>query len=71
VCARTEPARATGVDASLDPVLFGEALERARASGVGRDSGMVGPEVPVGDDDDMATRLVAFYRRDPSWTAPE
>jgi uncharacterized protein (TIGR03086 family) len=63
-------ARATGVDVSLDPVQCGAALERARASGVGRDSGMVGPEVPVDDDADMSTQLAAFYGRNPSWTAP-
>lgn len=64
-------ARATGADDVPDPALCAAALERAQSSGVGRDSGMVGPEFPVDDDADVLTQLVAFYGRDPSWTAPE
>ncbi len=61
-------ARATGVDVGLDEELSADAYAAARGANIGRDSGMVGPEVPVDDDADTATKLVALYGRDPSWT---
>jgi uncharacterized protein (TIGR03086 family) len=62
-------ARATGQDASLDPqrcavILAGmEPLDE-----VLRQSGQYGPRVPVPDDADVQTKLVAFIGRDPAWT---
>ncbi len=61
-------ARATGVAVTLDEELCADAYAAARGANIGRDSGMVGREVPVGDDADTATKLVALYGRDPSWT---
>ncbi len=61
-------ARATGVDVGLDEELSADAYAAARGADIGRDSGMVGPEVAVDDDADTATKLVALYGRDPSWT---
>jgi uncharacterized protein (TIGR03086 family) len=63
-------ARATGVDQGLDEQLCAQAHDVARDTGIRRDAGMVGPEVPVGEDVDPSTRLIAFYGRDPSWTPP-
>lgn len=63
-------ARATGQDATLDPdrcaaMLAGmEPLDE-----VLRASGQYGPRVPVPDDADAQTRLVAFIGRDPAWRA--
>ena len=62
-------ARATGQDDRLDPdfcamLLSGmEPLEE-----VIRSSGQYGPRVPVKDDADAQTRLIAFIGRDPQWT---
>ena len=61
-------ARATGVAVTLDEELCADAYAAARGANIGRDSGMVGREVPVGDDADTATKLIALYGRDPSWT---
>ncbi len=61
-------ARATGVEPVIDADLAADAYTAARGASIGRDSGMVGPEVPVDDDADMVTKLVALYGRDPSWT---
>jgi uncharacterized protein (TIGR03086 family) len=61
-------ARATGQDATLDPercavMLAGmEPLDE-----VLRQSGQYGPRVPVPDDADVQTRLIAFIGRDPAW----
>lgn len=63
-------ARATGQDATLDPercavMLAGmEPLDQ-----VLRQSGQYGPRVPVPDDADVQTRLIAFIGRDPEWSA--
>ena len=62
-------ARATGQDATLDPdrcaaMLAGsEPYEDAM-----RQSGQYGPRVPVPDDADPQTKLIAFIGRDPNWT---
>lgn len=61
-------ARATGQQANLDP-------ERCAALLAGmepldemlRQSGQYGPRVPVPDDADAESRLVAFIGRDPAW----
>ena len=64
-------ARATGQDDRLDP-------ERCAAMYDGmlpmdevlRSSGQFGPRVPVPDDADPQTKLIAFIGRDPSWRPP-
>jgi uncharacterized protein (TIGR03086 family) len=61
-------ARATDGEPALDEELSADAYAAARGANIGRDSGMVGPEVPVDDDADPATKLIALYGRDPSWT---
>lgn len=61
-------ARATGREAGLDPercalVLAGmEPLDEML-----RQSGQYGPRVPVADDADPESRLMAFIGRDPAW----
>jgi len=61
-------ARATGVAPLIDAELCAGAYAAARGADVGRDTGMVGPEVRVDDGADVATKLIALYGRDPSWT---
>jgi uncharacterized protein (TIGR03086 family) len=61
-------ARATGIAVTLAEELCADAYAAARGANIGRDSGMVGPEVAVDDDTDTATKLIALYGRDPSWT---
>ena len=63
-------ARAAGLPADLDEDLAADAYTAARAAGVGRDSGMVGPEVEVDEHASAPDKLVAFYGRDPSWSRP-
>ena len=63
-------ARAIGQSPALDPELCRAAYDGVRASGLPRDSGMFGAEMPVAEDADESTRLIALYGRDPAW-APE
>jgi uncharacterized protein (TIGR03086 family) len=63
-------ARAAELDVTLNEELCADAYAAARGANIGRDSGMVGPEVSVADDADIPTKLVALYGRDPSWTPP-
>ena len=64
-------ARAVGVDPALDVGLCEITYEVVRPNkNQPRDSGMFGPSVSVPDDADAGTKLIAFYGRDPSWTAP-
>jgi uncharacterized protein (TIGR03086 family) len=63
-------ARAAGFDVRLDDALCHEAYERVRGTPIGRDSGMVGPEIAVPPSADTQTKLVAYYGRDPAWTSP-
>ena len=61
-------ARGIGVDPALDPGLCEIALAVVRPhENQLRDSGMFGASVPVPEDADAATLLVAFLGRDPSW----
>ncbi|MDQ1465830.1 MAG: hypothetical protein QOH10_245, partial [Actinomycetota bacterium] len=60
-------ARAGGLEPRLDAELCEAAYAVATRAGLKRGDGMVGPEVVVGPDADAATRLVAFYGRDPAW----
>ena len=60
-------ARAVDIPPDLDPDLCASAVEALRARDLPRDSGMFEPAVPVAGDADPATRLVAFYGRDPAW----
>jgi uncharacterized protein (TIGR03086 family) len=62
-------ARAAGVPPELDVALCAQAYDAAVASGMDRDSGMFGPEMPVAAGADVATKLVAFYGRDPQWVS--
>jgi len=62
--------RAAGLDVVLDPLLCTAAYEAAMSAGVATDAGMVGPEIAVGRDADVQTKLLGLYGRDPSWTAP-
>jgi uncharacterized protein (TIGR03086 family) len=62
-------ARATGQDDRLDPefcALLLAAMEPIED--VIRSSGQYGPRVPVKDDADAQTKLIAFIGRDPQWT---
>ena len=62
-------ARATGVDAAIDPDLVARAYAIASSDpsfGAGDD--MFDPAVPVPDDADDLTKLVALYGRDPAWS---
>lgn len=64
-------ARAVGVDPALNVGLCEIVYEAARSNEKQlRDLGMFGPPVPVPNDSDVGTKLVAFLGRDPSWTAP-
>lgn len=60
-------ARAVDQTPALDPELCTAAYDAARRSGIPRDAGMFGAEIPVSADADAPTRLIAFYGRDPSW----
>jgi len=63
-------ARAIGVDPALDPRLCRLTLAVVRTNQRQlRDSGMFGAPVPVAEQADATTLLVAFQGRDPSWTA--
>jgi uncharacterized protein (TIGR03086 family) len=62
-------AKATGQDPALDPDRCAAMLAGMEPlDGMLRESGQYGPRVPVSDDADVQTRLVAFIGRDPWWT---
>jgi uncharacterized protein (TIGR03086 family) len=62
-------ARALGVDPRLDSGLCEVSYQMALSNDQKlRSSGLFGPAIPVPDDTDPATRLVAFLGRDPEWT---
>jgi uncharacterized protein (TIGR03086 family) len=59
-------ARATGQDETLDPEKCTELLEgMVDAEEAMRSSGQYGPAVPVPEDSDVQTRMLAFIGRDP------
>ena len=59
-------ARATGQDETLDPALCAEMLAGMEPmEDLLRSSGQYGARVPVPDDADVQTRLIAFIGRDP------
>ena len=59
-------ARAGGLDEALDPDLVHEMLEGMEPfDEILRSSGQYGPTVPVADDADEQTRLIAFTGRQP------
>ena len=60
-------ARAVGVPPDLDPELCASAYDAVRAHELPRDTGMFEAARPVDADADAATRLIAFYGRDPAW----
>jgi uncharacterized protein (TIGR03086 family) len=63
-------ARATGQDPALDAEKCAVMLAGMEPMDeVLRQSGQYGPRVPVPDDADVQTKLVAFIGRDPQWTA--
>jgi uncharacterized protein (TIGR03086 family) len=65
-------ATATGLDAHIDQALAAEQLEGLQAmDAMLRASGHFGPEVPVVEDADVVTRLVAFTGRDPNRWSPD
>lgn len=62
-------ARAAGLDAGLDEGIAAEMLAGMEPMDDAlRSSGHYGPRVPVPDDADVVTRLVAFTGRDPRWS---
>jgi uncharacterized protein (TIGR03086 family) len=62
-------AKAVGVEPRLDPELCETSLRAALTNEKGlRSSDMFGPEVPVSEGADPATRLIALLGRDPEWT---
>jgi uncharacterized protein (TIGR03086 family) len=65
-------AAAVGAPASLDPGLVAEAYDEAAGRDLEslRSSAMFGPPVPVPDEADPVTKLVALLGRDPGWRAP-
>lgn len=64
-------ARAGGVEVELDPEFCRELVDgMATIEDLLRSSGQYGPAVPVPDDADPQTRMVAFIGRDPSWQPP-
>jgi uncharacterized protein (TIGR03086 family) len=62
-------ARAVDLPPDLDPQLCASAVDALRDNDLPRDNGMFEPAVAVADDADAATRLIAFYGRDPDWRA--
>lgn len=64
-------ARATGLDAEIDPDLVSRAYAIASSdASFGAGDDMFDPAVPVADDADDLTKLVALYGRDPAWAPP-
>jgi len=62
-------ARATGQDDRLDPEFCVVLLAGTQPlEDIMRSSGQYGPRVPVTDDADAQTKLLAFIGRDPRWT---
>jgi uncharacterized protein (TIGR03086 family) len=62
---------AVGETVSLDPELCAEAYEVALKNvGQVQSSGMFAPPVPMADDADPTTKLVALLGRGPDWRAP-
>ncbi|MFC6016358.1 TIGR03086 family metal-binding protein [Plantactinospora solaniradicis] len=62
-------ARATGQDDRLDPDFCALLLAGMEPmEDVIRSSGQYGPRVPVKDDADVQTKMLAFIGRDPHWT---
>lgn len=69
---RWDLARATGQDVRLDPVTCATLLAGMEPMDAAvRASGHYGPRVPVADDADPQTRLLAFIGRDPCWRPPQ
>jgi uncharacterized protein (TIGR03086 family) len=62
-------ARAAGIPPALEPELCERAYAAAVASTFTRAEGMIGPEVVIAPDAPVADKLVAFYGRDPAWSA--
>lgn len=61
-------ARATGQEPALDPERCAQMLAGMEPlDEMLRQSGQYGPRVPVPDDADVQTKLVAFIGRDPAW----
>ena len=64
-------ARSAQVDPQLDAGVCTRALADARRTGLQRGEGsLIGPEVAVAGTADAATKLAAFYGRDPQWSPP-
>ena len=64
-------ARATGLDAKIDPELVARAYAIASSDpSFGKGDDMFDPAVLVADDADGLTKLVALYGRDPAWAPP-
>jgi uncharacterized protein (TIGR03086 family) len=63
-------ARATGIDANLDPVFASQLLTGMESmEAVLRGSGQYGPGVPVPADADPVSRLMGFVGRNPAFNA--
>ena len=62
-------ARAVGIEPDLDEAMCREAVAALRDRDLPRDDGMFAPAVPVADDADPVTVLIACYGRDPGWRA--
>ena len=62
-------ARSADLAPDLDLALCALAYDAVRAMDLPRDTGMFEPAVPATDDADAASRLIAFYGRDPDWHA--
>ena len=61
-------ARASGVEPQLDERFCAVLVETMQPiEAMLRSSGHYGPQVPVADDADPVTRLIAFIGRDPNW----
>ncbi len=64
-------ARATGLDEQLDPDEVRRLYETMEPNDeMMRQGTAFGPKVPVPDDADEQTRLIAFTGRDPNWQRP-
>lgn len=61
-------ARSAGVAPDLDPAWSAQMLEgMEHIDELLRSSGQYGPRMPVADDADAGTKLMAFVGRDPEW----
>jgi uncharacterized protein (TIGR03086 family) len=63
-------AQAVGDAVALDSQLCAASYAAASSSGLERASGMFAAAVPVANDADDQTKLLAFYGRDPDWRRP-